>query len=93
MATRVAAAPPAPARTGPPGAVDRLVEIPGIGLRGAQIILAEVGLDMTRFPTAGHLASWSKLCPRTIQSRATNRAGNTGKGSPYLKGILGAAAA
>jgi transposase len=78
---------------GPLGAVDRLTEIPGIGPRGAQIILAEVGLDMTRFPTAGHLASWSKLCPRTIQSGATNRAGRTGKGNPYLKGLLGEAAA
>ena len=78
---------------GLPGAVDRLAEIPGIGPRGAQIILAEVGLDMTRFPTAAHLASWSKLCPRAIQSGATNRAGTTGKGNPYLKGILGEAAA
>ena len=75
------------------GALDRLAEIPGIGLRGAQIILAEIGLDMTRFPTAAHLASWSKLCPRAIQSGATNRAGKTGKGNPYLKGVLGEAAA
>jgi transposase len=84
---------PALARTGPPSAVDRLVEIPGIRARGAEIILAEVGLDMTRFPTAGHLASWSKLCPRTIQSGATHRGGKTGKGNPYLKGLLGEAAA
>jgi transposase len=74
-------------------ALDRLAEIPGVGPRGAQIILAEVGLDMNRFPTAAHLASWSKLCPRTIQSGATSRAGKTGKGNPYLKGILGEAAA
>ena len=71
----------------------RLAEVPGIGPRGAQIILAETGLDMTRFPTAGHLASWTKLCPRTIQSGAKNAAGKTGKGNPYLKGILGEAAA
>ncbi|WP_432824405.1 IS110 family transposase [Dactylosporangium sp. CA-092794] len=75
------------------GALDRLVEIPGIGPRGAQIILAEIGLDMTRFPTPGHLASWSKLCPRTIQSGATHTTGRTGKGNPYLKGLLGEAAA
>ncbi|WP_433609330.1 IS110 family transposase [Dactylosporangium sp. CA-139114] len=81
-----------PSQAGLP-ALDRLAEIPGIGLRGAQIILAEIGLDMTRFPTAAHLTSWSKLCPRTIQSGATNRAGKTGKGNPYLKGILGEAAA
>ena len=48
---------------------------------------------MNRFPTAGHLASWTKLCPRTIQSGAKHRGGKTGKGNPYLKGILGEAAA
>jgi transposase len=72
--------------------VQRLDEIPGIDVRGAQIILAEIGLDMTRFPTAGHLASWAKLTPRTIQSGTTTRAGRTGKGNPYLKGVLGEAA-
>jgi transposase len=72
--------------------VERLDEIPGIDVRGAQIILAEVGLDMTRFPTAGHLASWAKLTPRTIQSGAMLRGGKTGKGNPYLKGVLGEAA-
>ena len=48
---------------------------------------------MTQFPTAGHLVSWAKLSPRTIQSGATSRSGRTGKGNPYLKGILGEAAA
>src|SRR5262249_56217627 len=48
--------------------IERLDEIPGISPLGAQIILAEVGLDMTRFPTARHLASWPKLTPRPIQS-------------------------
>jgi transposase len=79
----------------PPGlpALQRLAEIPGIGPRGAQVILAEIGLDMTRFPTPGHLASWTKLCPRTIQSGSTTRSAKTGKGNPYLKGTLGEAAA
>jgi transposase len=72
--------------------VERLDEIPGIDVRGAQIILAEIGLDMTRFPTPDHLASWAKLTPRTIQSGATLRSGQTGKGNPYLKGLLGEAA-
>jgi transposase len=70
-------------------AVARLDEIPGISAPGAQIILAEIGLDMTRFPTPGHLVSWAKLSPRTIQSGAKTRAGQTGKGNPYLKGVLG----
>jgi transposase len=73
--------------------LERLAEIPGLGIRGAQIILAEVGLDMGRFPTADHLASWAKLTPRTIQSGAKQRPGRTGKGNPYLKGLLGEAAA
>jgi transposase len=70
-------------------ALDRLDEVPGIGRRGAQVILAEIGLDMGRFPTAGHLVSWAKLCPATIQSGPTKKNGKTGKGDPYLKGVLG----
>jgi transposase len=85
------------AGTGPdaarPDAITRLDEISGISGHGAQIILAEIGLDMTRFPTAGHLVSWAKLCPRTIQSGARSSAGKTGKGNPYLKGVLGEIAA
>jgi transposase len=74
-------------------AAARLDEITGIGPESAQSIIAEIGLDMTRFPTAGHLVSWAKLSPRTIQSGASSRSGRTGKGNPYLKGILGEAAA
>jgi transposase len=74
-------------------ALDRLDEIPGISRATAQGIIAEIGLDMTRFPTPGHLVSWAKLSPRTVQSGAKNRAGKTGKGNPYLKAILGEAAA
>ena len=74
-------------------AAARLDEITGIGLEGAQAIIAEIGLDMSRFPTAGHLVSWAKLSPRTIQSGASSRSGRTGKGNPCLKGILGEAAA
>jgi len=74
-------------------AIDRLQEIPGISRHAAQVIIAEIGLDMTRFPTAGRLISWARLCPRTIQSGASERPGKTAKGNPYLKGILGDAAA
>ncbi|MGW8366942.1 IS110 family transposase [Streptomyces wedmorensis] len=69
-----------------------LDSIPGIGPATAQIILAETGLDMSRFPTPEHLVSWAKLCPRTIQSGAKNTAGPAGKGNPWLKGALGEAA-
>jgi transposase len=73
--------------------IDRLQEIPGISRNAAQVIIAEAGLDMTRFPTAAHLVSWARLCPRTLQSGARERPGRTGKGNPYLKGVLGDAAA
>jgi transposase len=83
--------------TGPDAAVipalERLDEIPGIARHTAQVILAEIGLNMSQFPTAGHLVSWAKLSPRTIQSGARSRSGKTGKGNPYLKGVLGEAAA
>ena len=74
-------------------AVARLDEVSGIGPGTAQVIIAEIGLDMGVFPTPGHLVSWAKLSPRTLQSGATRRAGKTGKGNPYLKGVLGEAAA
>lgn len=69
-------------------AIARLDEVPGIGARAAQIIIAEIGLDMSVFPMPGHLASWAKFCPRANQSGAKNRSGVTGKGNPYLKGAL-----
>ena len=74
-------------------AISRLAEIPGISRHAAQVILAEIGLDMTRFPTAAHLVSWARLCPRTIQSGNRTQPGRTAKGNPYLKGVLGDAAA
>jgi transposase len=74
-------------------ALVRFDEIPGVGAKAAQVIIAEIGLDMTRFPTAAHLVSWARLSPRTVQSGPRNRAGKTGKGNPYLKGVLGEAAA
>ncbi|MDQ6752234.1 MAG: IS110 family transposase [Actinomycetota bacterium] len=70
-------------------AIARLDQIPGIGPSAAQTIIAEIGLDMTQFPTAGHLASWATFSPRANQSGAKNRSGSTGKGNPYLKGVLG----
>jgi transposase len=74
-------------------AVDRLDEISGIGRDTAQVIIAEVGLNMSQFPTPGHLASWARLCPHSIQSGPKTRPGTTGHGNRYLKRALGEAAA
>jgi transposase len=78
---------------GPLPAMQRLDEVPGIGSKAAQVIIAELGLDMGQFPTPGHLVSWAKIAPQTIQSGAKHRAGPTGKGNPYLRGTLGEVAA
>jgi transposase len=74
-------------------AVQRLDEIPGVSQHTAEVLLAEIGLDMSQFLTPGHLASWTKLSPRTMQSGSRTKPGKTGKGNPYLKGVLGEAAA
>jgi transposase len=84
---------PGDSKTAPLSAVARLDEITGIGAVAAQTIIAEIGLNMTQFSTPGHLVSWSKLSPRTIQSGARSRSGKTGKGNPYLKRVLVDAAA
>jgi transposase len=74
-------------------AVARLDEIPGIGRIAAAIIIAEVGLDMTRFPTAAHLASWAKFAPGVKESAGKKKGkGSTGHGDAYLARILGEAA-
>lgn len=74
-------------------AVDRLDEIPGIGPTAAAVIIAEIGLDMTRFPTPGHLASWAKFAPGVNSSAGKNKGnGSTGHGDPYLARVLGEAA-
>lgn len=73
-------------------AAARLDEIPGISLELAAAIIAETGLDMSRFPTAAHLVSWAGLCPPTRQSGPRTRHGKTGQGSTYLRGYLGQAA-
>ena len=74
-------------------AADRLDEIPGIGPAAAAIIIAEIGLDMTRFPTPGHLASWARFAPGINSSAGKTKGnGSTGHGNRYLAGILGEAA-
>lgn len=74
--------------------VGRLDAIPGIAAITAQAIIAEIGVDMSRFPTAGHLASWAKFCPGVKQSAGKDRGrGATGHGNKYLARALGEAAA
>ena len=75
-------------------AVARLDEIPGINLAAAHAILAEIGLDMTRFPTAGHLTSWARLAPGVKESAGKKKGkASTGHGNSYLARVLGNAAA
>lgn len=74
-------------------AADRLDDIPGIGPVAAAIILAEIGIDMSRFPTAGHLCSWAKFSPGIKSSAGkTKGTGSTGHGNRYLARVLGEAA-
>jgi transposase len=74
-------------------AVDRLDEITGVGRTAAQVIIAEIGVDMARFPTTGHLASWAKFAPGVKQSAGkTKGKATTGHGNPYLARVLGEAA-
>jgi transposase len=74
-------------------AVARLDEIPGIGRIAAAVILAEIGTDMSRFPTAGHLASWARFAPGVKESAGKKKGkGSTGHGNRYLARILGEAA-
>jgi transposase len=73
-------------------AVARLDEIPGIGPTAAHVILAEIGLDMSRFPTAAHLASWSGFAPKVKESAGKRKGGGTGHGNRYLARALGEAA-
>jgi transposase len=74
-------------------AVERLDEITGVGRTAAKVIIAEIGVDMGRFPTAGHLASWAKFTPGVKESAGKKKGkGSTGHGNPYLARVLGEAA-
>jgi transposase len=73
-------------------ALGRLQTIPGVGLRTAEVILTEVGPDMSRFPTAGHLASWAGVCPGQNESAGKRKSGRTRKGCVSLRESLTEAA-
>jgi transposase len=69
-------------------AVEHLKTMPGVSDTVAQVIVAEIGVDMSRFPTAGHLVSWAGLCPRNDESAGKRRSTRVRKGAPWLKTIL-----
>src|SRR5680860_661794 len=71
---------------------DLICSIPGISTLVADVITAETGADMTRFPTAGHLASWAGTCPGSNESAGRIKSTKTHPANPYLKGALGVAA-
>lgn len=68
--------------------LDKMDEIPGIDRRNAEEIIAEIGTDMNRFPTAAHMASWAGLCPGNNQSGGKRRTGKTRKGNRWLCSTL-----
>ncbi len=84
---------PAPSSPAPPSLddadlVQRLSTIPGIGQRAAEILLAEIGPDVRRFPTPAHLASWAGMCPGNHESAGKRTSGKTRRGNPQLRSLL-----
>lgn len=69
-----------------------LTTMPGVSELTAHVLLAEIGVDMARFPTAGHLLSWATMCPRNDESAGKRRSTRTRKGAPWLKTALVTAA-
>ena len=72
--------------------IERLDRIPGVARRSAEVLLAEIGTDMERFPTHKHLASWAGMCPGNRESAGKRKSGKTRKGSPWLRAALAEAA-
>ena len=69
-------------------ALDRLITMPGVSETVARVLVAEIGFDMTRFPTAGHLVSWAGLCPRLEESAGKRLSTRTRRSNPWLKTTL-----
>ncbi len=67
---------------------ERLQTIPGVGRRTAEVLVAEIGTNLTRFPNAGHRASWAGPCPGNDESAGKRRSGRTRQGSPWLRTAL-----
>ena len=72
--------------------LDQLETIPGVGQSVAEVIVAETGANMSRFRTAGHLASWAGICPGHHESAGKRKSGKTRHGNRWLRGALGTAA-
>ncbi len=72
--------------------IELLDTIPGVSARTAEILLAEIGTDMTRFPSAKHLSSWAGMCPGNNESAGKRKTGKTRKGSKWLRQVLTEAA-
>jgi len=80
-------------RMGPfEAALEGLDTIPGVGRWTAEVIVAEIGTDMSHFPSAGHLASWAGMCPGNNESAGKRKSGKTRKGSKWLRVALTEAA-
>ncbi len=69
-------------------AIEQLIAIPGISPLAAQVLVAEIGIDMSRFKTAAHLISWAGLCPKNDESAGKRRSNRMKKGAPWLKTTL-----
>ena len=69
-------------------AVELVTSVPGVSSLGAQIIVAEIGIDMSRFPSDGNLISWAGICPRNDESAGKRRSNRLRKGAPWLKTTL-----
>jgi transposase len=69
-------------------AVERLITIPGVQRRTAEVMLAEIGTDMSRFPSAAHLSSWAGMCPGNHESAGKRRSGKTRRGNRWLRTAL-----
>ena len=68
--------------------IQEIDELPGIGKRSAEVIVAEIGVDMSRFPSDAHLCSWAGVCPGNNESAGKRKSGKTTKGNKYLKSTL-----
>ena len=68
--------------------IERLDAIPGVGRRVAEVLVAEVGTDMTRFPSAAHLASWAGICPGNNESAGKRKSGRIRRGNPWVRMAL-----